>query len=142
MTKERKLENSAERAQRPVRNPIGGRREILSVRGKEPGFEYRIVKDKPGRVDEFLEAGYEIVTHKAQVGDKRVGVPGAEGSPQKVSLGGGEQGYIMRQRKEWYDEDQKRKQDSIDASEKAMKSRELKEHYGNIDIKVDSASTS
>ncbi len=132
---ERKLGSAAERAQRPTRTPISGRRDILSVKGKDPAFEYRIVKDKVGRVDEFLEAGYEIVTHSVQIGDKRAGVPAAEGSPQKVSLGGGDIGYLMRQRKEWYDEDQKRKQDAITEAEAAMTRRDVKENgYGNIEI--------
>ncbi len=140
MAQERTLASSANRAQRPNRIPISGRREILSIRGKEPGFEYRIVKDKPGRIDMLKDAGYEIVDHNVQVGEKRAGVAGAEGSPVKIGLGGGEQGYLMRQKKEWYDEDQKAKQDAIDAAEAGMKSRELREHYGNIEIEKGSKS--
>ena len=135
MTKvERSLESGASRAQRPTRTPIGGRRDILSIRGKVPGFEYRVANDTPGRIDTLLEAGYEIVTHGAEVGDKRVGTPSPEGSPVKISVGGGKQGYLMRQKDEWYDEDQKRKQDAIDETEASMKRRELKEHYGNIEV--------
>ncbi len=137
---ERKLESGEDRAQRPRRSSISGRRDILTVRGKEPGFEYRIAKDVPGRVDELLEFGYEVVTHQAQIGDKRVGVPAAEGSPLKVSLGGGATGYVMRQRKEWYDEDQKRKADAIAEAEAGMKRQGLKEHYGNIDVETGSKS--
>lgn len=131
---ERKLQPSADRAQRPNRIPISGRRDILSVRGKEPGFEYRVVKDAPGRVDMLMDAGYEIVSHDVEVGQKRVGVPAQEGSPVRMSLGGGHQGYLMRQKKEWYDEDQKAKQDAITAAEAGMKSRELREHYGTIEV--------
>jgi hypothetical protein len=139
MAQERVLnrEASASRAKRPDRSdiPVNGRRNVLSVRGKEPGFEYRVVTDRPGRVEELQDLGYEVVTHKAVVGDKRVATPAPEGSPVKIALGKGEQGYLMRQRKEWYDEDQRRKQEEVDASEKAM----LRTHrqgaqYGEISV--------
>ena len=122
------------RAKRPERIPVSGNRDILTIKGKEPGFEYRIVKDKPGRVEKFLDAGYEIVTHAAKVGDPRVGTPEPEGSPVKISLGQGEQGYLMRIPKEWYDEDQKRKQDDIEEREKLMVRQHKEGHYGNIEI--------
>ena len=135
---ERTLESGAERAQRPTRTPISGRRDKLSVKGKEPGFEYRVVNDVPGRVDTLMEAGYEVVTHSTTVGEKRVGTPAPEGSPVKISVGGGNQGYLMRQKKEWYDEDQKRKQAALDEAEASMKRRETKEHYGNIEVDIGS----
>lgn len=135
---ERNLESGAGRANRPRRNSISGRRDVLTVKGKEPGFEYRIVKDVPGRVDMFHEFGYEIVTDKVEIGDKRVGVPGQEGSPVKVDLRGGQIGYLMRQRKEWYDEDQKQKADAIDAAEAGMRQKHLQEHYGNTGVETGS----
>lgn len=134
MTQERTLKSGADRANRPERIPVSGQRDRLTVKSKDPAFSYRIVKDKPGRIDTFLEAGYEVVSHETQVGDKRVATPSQEGSPVKVHLGGGEQGYLMRQRKEWYEEDQKRKQDAIDDTESAMKRRSIMEGHGSIEV--------
>jgi len=134
MANERVLRPASERADRPRRTPISGKRNILTVRGKEPGFEYRIAKDSPGRIDELMEAGYEIVTHSAEVGDKRVGTPTSEGSPVKVSLGRGETGYLMRQKKEWYDEDQAAKEAEIKAREESMIDQATRENYGKFEI--------
>ena len=131
---ERQLANSADRAKRPNRIPVSGNRDLITVKGKDPAFEYRIVRDAPGRLDKFLDAGYEVVTHEAKVGDPRVGTPAAEGSPVKISMGGGEQGYLMRIPKEWYEEDQKAKQDEIDARETQMIRRHKQDHYGIAEI--------
>lgn len=138
-TQERQLASGADRAKRPARIPVSGNRDVLTISRKDPAFEYRIVKDKPGRVDKFLVGGYEIVTNETQVGDKRVGVPAQEGSPVKISLGGGEQGYLMRIPKEWYDEDQKAKQDALDAQESAMKRQHRSDGLtGTTDISIGS----
>ena len=57
---------------RPQRTPIGTRN-VLSVAGKEPGYEYRIINDTGDRVQEFIDAGYELVANDSvRVGDKRV----------------------------------------------------------------------
>ena len=68
------------------------------------------------------EMGYEIVTDKdVTVGDKRIANPTQEGSPVKVSVGQGVQAYVMRQKQEWFDEDQKAKQLRVDELEKSTK---------------------
>lgn len=140
MAQERTLGNAADRAKRPSREnqtriPIGDQpRELTSVRGKDPAFEYRIVADKPGRIDKFELAGYEIVNHEVQVGETRAGTPSPEGSPVKISLGGGVQGYLMRQRKEWYDADQQKKMDALLKAEQAMVRRHKEGHYGTAEV--------
>ena len=91
---------------RPTRTPVG-RRNILSVKGKEAGYEYRIVNDEYDRIDSFKEAGWEVVTNTAvSVGDKRVGNANTPGTAAQVSVGQGTKGVVMRIKKEWYDEDQ------------------------------------
>jgi len=132
---ERTLSDSAKRAQRPERIPVSGKRDVLTFKNRSPGFEYRVVKDKPGRIDRFLDGGYEIVTHPTEVGDKRVATPAPEGSPVKISLGHGEHGYLMRIPEEFYKEDQKRKQDDIDATEAAMRRKPKEDgYYGEVKI--------
>ena len=98
---------------RKTRTPVG-KRNILSVKGKEAGFEYRIVNDEFDRVDTFKEAGWEVVSNSdVQVGDKRVGQAVTPGSAAQVSVGGGAKGIVMRIKQEWYDEDQAAKRAEI-----------------------------
>jgi hypothetical protein len=121
---------------RTRRTPINGTRNRLSVRGKEPGYTYRIVNDTDDRIQTLQEIGYEIVTDsKVSVGDKRIANPTQEGSPVQVSVGQGVKAYLMRQKQEWYDEDQAAKNAKTDELESQMK-REAKEagFYGKLKI--------
>ncbi len=109
------------RATRTQRVPVT-ERSVLSVKGKEPGFHYRIVNDQGDRVQQMLDAGYEIVEASAvQVGDKRINAVAAEGTKAQVSVGGGTKAFVMRQKQEWYDEDQTAKQARVNQSEEAVK---------------------
>ena len=84
---------------------------LTVVGGDTENFEYRIVNDTGDRVAMFQSHGYEIVSDdKIQVGDRRISNPTKEGSPVRVSVGGGTQAYLMRQKKEFYQEDQSTKQ--------------------------------
>ena len=121
---------------RTRRTPINGTRNRLSVRGKEPGFVYRVVNDIDDRIQTFQEMGYELVTDtNVSVGDKRVATPSKEGTPQKVSVGQGIQGYVMRQKQEYYDEDQKAKQVQVNELEASMKQTAKSEgFYGEVRV--------
>jgi hypothetical protein len=104
------------------RSAINGTRNRLNIRGKEDGYVYRIVNDVDDRIQTFLEMGYELVTDpNVTVGDKRVALATKEGSPQKVSVGQGIQGYVMRQKQEYFDEDQKAKQEKVNELETSIK---------------------
>ena len=118
------------------RTPINGVRNRLNVRGKEPGYQYRIVNDVDDRIKTFEEMGYEVVTDTSvSVGDKRVAIGTREGSPAKVSVGQGVQAYVMRQKQEWFDEDQKKKQQYVNELEASMKRDSEKEgFYGKLKI--------
>lgn len=111
-----------ERSQRPQRTPINGTRSVLKIKGQEEGYHYRVVNDEGDRVSQLEAAGYEIVKDpNVQVGDRRVAKATQEGSPVRVSVGGGIQGYVMRIRKDWYDEDQAAKLKSVNELEAQMK---------------------
>lgn len=119
-----------------VRRQSLSTRNVLTVSGKDPNYEYRIVNDVGDRISQFQEMGYELVSDPGlTVGDRRIANPTAEGSPVKVSVGGGTQGYVMRIKKEWYDEDQAAKQEIPNRIEQAMK-REAKDSsdFGNVTI--------
>jgi hypothetical protein len=86
------------KAARITRVPVT-ERNVLSVKGKEPGFHYRIVNDTGDRVQQLIDAGYEIVeASSVQIGDKRIASVAPEGSKAQVSLGGGVKGFVMRQK--------------------------------------------
>jgi hypothetical protein len=121
---------------RPSRTPINGKRSVLDVKGKDPDYVYRIVNDDGDRVAQFQELGYEIVTDRSvKVGTRRVDNPTQEGTPVQVSVGGGMKAIVMRQKKEFYDEDQAAKAEAIAESERAMKREALKNaDYGDIKI--------
>lgn len=121
---------------RTRRTPINGTRNRLNVRGQEPGYVYRIVNDIDDRIQTLQEIGYELVTDKGvTVGDKRIANPTQEGSPIKVSVGQGVQAYVMRQKKESFDEDQLAKNARNDELEATMK-REASDagFYGKLKI--------
>src|SRR5690606_30738208 len=95
------------------RQPVGTRNR-LTVKGKDPAYEYRIVADRDDNVQAMQEQGYEfVVKDSVQVGDKRVNVPSSQGEHQTISLGGGRTGYVMRIKKEWYEEDQAAKRAQV-----------------------------
>jgi hypothetical protein len=118
------------------RSSINGTRNVLNISGKEPGFVYRVVNDVGDRVEQLKAIGYEIVEDASvQVGDRRVANPTKEGSPVKVSVGQGVQGYVMRIKQEWYDEDAAKKAAHVDSIERGLV-REAKEQsdYGKLTV--------
>lgn len=119
------------------RTPIHGRRNKLTIKGQDPNFQYRVVNVtdekgiETGRLQDFLDAGYEVVTDDVKVGDKRVAVAKQVGTPVEINVGQGVKAVLMRIKREWYDEDQKAKADSIAQTEQSMKK---DGDYGKVDI--------
>jgi hypothetical protein len=103
---------------RPRRTPIG-RRNRLSVENRDPDYQYRIVNDVDGRVQDLLDQDYEIVLD-AKVGDKRVDEISSLGSAKQISVGNGIKAVVMKKRKDWFKEDQDLKQKEIDDLEASM----------------------
>lgn len=139
------IETTAAQVEQPVaketavrkktRTPISGARNVLTVKGKEPGFHYRIVNDVGDRIDMFKEAGYEVVTHEAKIGDRRLAQPSKLGAAATTHVGNGVQGVLMRIPQEWYDEDQEAKENKLRETEDAMSSSDA--DYGSLKIKRD-----
>jgi hypothetical protein len=119
---------------RKQRTPIG-QRNVLTVSGKDPEYVYRIVNDVGDNVQRFLDAGYEPEKADAvKVGDKRVNNASAEGTVSQMSVGQGIKGLVMKIRREWYEEDQARKQGHVDNTERAIKDKALDGTYGNLEL--------
>ena len=121
-------------AGRVTRVPVG-QRNILTVKGKDPEFEYRIVNDVEDRVTQFLDAGYIIEgTDAVEVGDKRASTGTTVGSAKQLSVGNGVKAYVMKIRKEFYEEDQQAKLDTVAKQEASTKEKALSGTYGDLKI--------
>ena len=122
-----------------IRTPLGTKRDILSVQNPEEGYVYRIVNDTPGRINRFKEAGYELV-EDAQLGTSHVdGNQASQGIVSK-DVGKGVTAVVMRQRDEFYKEDQAEKQRKIDELENSMRKKKVNPNestdgtYGEVKI--------
>lgn len=106
---------------RPKRIPIGSRSVLRFP--QRPGFVRRIVNDDPNgtRVQAFLDAGYSIVEGDISGGPPKAGDPSKMGAQVRKQVGGGLQAVLMEIREDWYNEDQKAKQEPIDAQERDMR---------------------
>lgn len=114
---------------RPKRTPVGGRRDILTVAGKDPNYVYRWFNDEGDRIIQALNGGYHVVTNEGdeihEIGDLKASDTEGVGTPIVKSVGKDAYGnpmyaYLMRIPREWYEEDQAEKQKEVDASEESI----------------------
>jgi hypothetical protein len=105
-------------------------RNRISFSGMHPDFVYRVVNDKPGRIERMQEIGYEFVESDEQLGDYRVAEGSKLGKAVSKAVGGGVNGYLMRIKKEFYDEDRKAKDERVDSIESALKPKKSEGEYG------------
>lgn len=102
---------------------------------KDPNYVYRFVNDTGSRVANFQSAGYEFVEDKdLVVGDSRVFDPSDVGSAKRVTSNDGTTSYLMRIKKEYYEEDQAAKAALINETEQAMKRDASQGMYGSIKV--------
>jgi hypothetical protein len=107
------------RVVREDRVPLGVRNK-LTVSGKNPEFEYRVVNDKEGRVEMFESAGWEVSPDHHEIGDIRPGRVALPGSATALPVGRGMTAVVMRKKREWFEEDYARKMDAIKATEEKL----------------------
>jgi len=108
--------------ERVRRTSINGTRNKLTVRGKDPDYEYRFVLDVDGRVEDLQSRGYTIVENDGiEVGDKRVGTATTIGSTVTTPSGDGRKLVLMRQKKEYYEEDKKFKEAEVNKTEEQLR---------------------
>lgn len=102
---------------------------------KDPNYVYRFVNDTGSRISNYQSAGYEFVEDKELVvGDSRVFDPSDLGSVKRVTSNDGTVSFLMRIKKEFYDEDQAKKAALIDETEQAMKRDASQGMYGKLTI--------
>jgi hypothetical protein len=124
---------NAKTSKRVVRSSLFQRGPQVITGDKDPDYVYRFVNDSGSRIDQMKNAGYEIVTDDdLVVGESRVSDPNQLGSGKRVVSKDGTVQYLMRQKKEWYDEDQATKQAHNDEIEQAMKKQAQEGMYGSI----------
>jgi hypothetical protein len=115
----------ATRDVRPKRVPVSGRRNVLTVEGKDEDYHYHWVNDdSKGLIQRFKDGGYELVedvSGQYAVGERSV--DDASGATSFVSrpVGNGITAYLMRIRQEWYDEDREANMELLAAREADMK---------------------
>lgn len=120
-----------------MRVPVGGSRNVTTVNDTPEGYVDRWVNDSEGRVERFKRAGYENVS-SASVGDSGVDASHAEGGVVSREMGQGVTAYLMRQRVDYFEEDQAAKQQTVDDSEDSIRrdvDNKLQDgHYGKVTI--------
>lgn len=121
---------------RVVRKPLSARGPLNITGEKDPSFHYRFVNDVGSRVYNYQQAGYEIVTDgDLTVGDSRVSDASDLGSPRRVVGDQGTTSVLMRIPKEYFDEDQAKKNAALDEQDQAMKQQATKDlDYGKLQI--------
>src|SRR3990167_5396593 len=124
---------------RPARrNSVGGPRNVLKMnKNPDPNSVFRIVNDVGDRVESFKEMGYEVVTDPTiRIGDRRAGKVGSVGTPVEVSVVQGTKAVLMKQRKDYYQEDQQAKMEQVSSDESSMYQRARKEDsdYGKLKV--------
>jgi hypothetical protein len=122
-------------AQRVRRSPVEGRHRLkLRGKGEDPNYHYRLINDTDDRIGSFLDAGWEFVTdEEIRIGDSKVDETTPFGKARVVSVGGGLKAYLMKQKREWYEEDQAAKQALVDKHEQAMRPNPDGQ-YGKIEV--------
>lgn len=120
---------------RVARKPLNQRGPQAIAGDKDPGFEYRFVNDTGSRIQNFKAAGYEFVTgDDLIVGDNRVSDATDLGSAKRVISNDGTTSYLMRIKKDWYEEDQASKAAALKEQEAAMKQDASNGMYGKLNI--------
>lgn len=97
---------------RRARKPFGSHTQKLSY-PKVPGMHLHWFSDKPGRIMQASEAGYD---HVKRPDGSNVSLPVGVND-----AGGAEMGFLMQIPEEWYQEDMAAQQVQIDQFENAIK---------------------
>lgn len=100
---------------REGRKPIGSRNPLQFE--KRTGFHRRVFNDQEDRIAQAEASGYRIVTEKTKGGDDGAGADSQQATPVVRSVGGGLKGVLMEIPEEFYNEDQRKKQEQVDITE-------------------------
>jgi len=122
------VRTEGQRNKRPRRNMFNGTQQRLAVYGNIPGYHLHIFNDEAGRVEQALATGYEFVEpHEIDLETSRrvTETNGAVDNKIRHVVGktegnNAQYAYLMKIKKEYFDEDQKAAQDEITEKENYM----------------------
>ena len=123
---------------RVVRRPLHQRGPLTISGEKDSEFVYRFVNDTGSRIEQLKQAGYEMVTDDSLVvGENRVSDAGQTGSAKRVISNDGTVSYLMKQKKEWFEEDKAAKRERNDEITNQIKDTATQGMYGSIKMNRD-----
>lgn len=120
------------RPQRATRKPLYQRGPLTISGEKDPNCQYRFVNDRGSRIANHQEAGWELVEDELIVGDSRVGDVSNIGSAKKVTSDDGTVSYLMKIKKDYYEEDQAAKHRINAEQERALQTDASQGFLGSI----------
>lgn len=120
---------------RPERIPVSGNRDILTVKNQDPAFVYRWVNDIDDRIERFKLGGWEHVENM-EVGQRTADRTTEVKGIVSKHVGAGRTSYLMRIKREWYEEDQTAKENTLKDREEAMlqHDKNAEGRYGKVSI--------
>jgi hypothetical protein len=120
---------------RPSRVPRHEQSDKINVVYQDPNYAYRWVNQRPGRIESFLLAGWEMAPGDTVLGDTSVEdqITRTSGAIER-HMGQGTKANLMRIRREFYNEDQEAKQRQLDISEQAMNREAMQGRYGTFKV--------
>jgi hypothetical protein len=111
------------------RRPLGNRRSLVFDGMDEKNFVYRVVNDRPGRLEMFKEAGWEPVRNG------RMGDENTPGTVVQKQVGNGVIGVLMRKPRDWEEHDLAPRVEKANKEESAIFGEvEREDRYGKITI--------
>ena len=135
--KERHALQKSSEVKTSMRIPMGSRRNLTTVNDTPDGYVDRWVNDVTGRISRIKQAGYEHV-QDASVGDSNVDGTHSQDGVVSRDMGQGTTAYLMRQKREDFEEDQTAKQVVVDESEDSIRrgpnDNKNDGYYGSVSI--------
>ena len=120
---------------RPARKRVGSASRLKFNNLDTENFRYRIVNDTPDRIAMFKDAGYEVVSAE-EAGLEKSRLDSGKGTDGLISVGGGTKALLMKQRLDFYEEDQAEKAQVVDNAMAAIEDGPNQEgHYGSVEYK-------
>ena len=117
------------------RPPINGRGDVLTLSDLDSEYMYRVFNDKGTRIAQHKDYGWETVSADDVTIGTRNAVHAGGIATVTVDSSDGTKGVVMRIRKDWYDEDQKAKQDAIAKTEEQIVGESNNDgNYGKVSI--------
>jgi len=124
--------------ERPKRVPVSGNRNIMTVSGIDTDkYVVRWVNDVDNRIRMFERGGWEKVTEDVDIGDRTVDSSNSKQSFATKYVGANVTAYLMKIRRDWYEEDQANKERTIKEKEEDLRrqNERAEGRYGSVSIK-------